>query len=165
MKKIAILAVTVLMVACLSGSAFAGNFWDGWKKGIAKGIMPPCGTNVLALGADKILQETVNTYCALEPGKYQSYINPKVMSIYKANGTEYPNGRTAVLVFPDIGVVFTTDHKDGQPVYDVLTIKDEKSIASTEAEHPLNKETCATCHITFDNVCVDRGFTCGNREM
>jgi len=116
---------------------------------------------VLALGGDDILQATVDIYCGVKPGSYVSFINPAAMDVYNARGSEYPDGPTGVLVFEDIGVVFTTDHKGGEPIYDVRKIADNTSVASSEAGHPLNPETCATCHAGFDGVC--KGFVCGNR--
>jgi len=62
-----------------------------------------------------------------------------------------------------IGAAFTTDHKDGQPIYDVVAIKDGKSIASKEAGHPLNPATCAKCHVGFNDICKKLGYLCGNR--
>lgn len=141
-----------------------GMFWEKWPKGKAKGLVPPCGVNVLPLGGDDILQATVDTYCAVKPGKYTSYINPAVMKIYNERGAKYPDGKTAVLEFKEIGVAFTTDHKGGQPVYDVVTLKDGKSAASKDKGHPLNPETCATCHASFKGACSNNGFVCGNRN-
>ena len=137
-------------------------YWDKWDKGTAKGFVPPCGTNVLPLGGDDILQATVDTYCAVKPGKYTSYINPAAMKVYKAKGNKYPDGKTGVLEFKEIGVAFTTDHKNGLPIYDVVSLKDGKSVASKDKGHPLNPETCASCHIGHKGVCV--GFVCGNRS-
>lgn len=157
--------LTALTLAVFTaGTSHAGGalYWKDWPEGQAKGVMPPCGTNVLALGGDDILQATVETYCAVKPGQYVSYINPKVMDIYKKRGKAYPDGKTGVLQFADIGVAFTTDHKGGQPVYDVVSMKDGKSVASKEANHPLNPKTCEKCHATFNGVC--RGFVCGNRQ-
>jgi len=137
-------------------------YWDKWPKGTAKGFVPPCGTNVLPLGGDDILQATVDTYCAVKPGKYTSYINPAAMKVYKAKGNKYPDGKTGILEFKEIGVAFTTDHKGGVPIYDVISLKDGKSAASKDKGHPLNPETCASCHIGHKGVCV--GFVCGNRS-
>ncbi len=139
-------------------------YWDKWAKGKAKGFVPPCGTNVLPLGGDDILQATVDTYCAVKPGKYISYVNPAVMKVYSARGNKYPDGKTAVLEFKEIGVAFTTDHLGGKPVYDVVSLKDGKSVASKDKGHPLNPEVCAACHIGFKGVCSSIGFTCGNRS-
>lgn len=145
------------------GSAAKGMYWEKWEKGTAQGIVPPCGTNVLPLGGDDILQATVDTYCAVKPGKYQSFISPAAMKVYKAKGNKYADGQVAVLQFKEIGVAFTTDIKGGKPIYDVVSLKDGKSIASKEANHPLNPAVCEKCHASFKNACVDRGYTCGNR--
>lgn len=156
--------VTFALVALLVGfssAASAGNYWSGWESGRAQGPMPDCGVNVLPLGGDDILQATVDLYCGLKPGAYESYVNPAAMKSYKIRSKRYPDGRTAVLVFKKIGAFFVTDHKNGKPVYDVLTIADEKSIASNEPGHPLNPQTCAKCHASFDGAC--RGGVCGNR--
>ncbi|OHC62024.1 MAG: hypothetical protein A2045_05725 [Rhodocyclales bacterium GWA2_65_20] len=142
----------------------AGMYWGKWPKGKAKGFVPPCGTNVLPLGGDDILQATVDTYCAVKPGKYTSYINPAVMKTYNAKGAKYPDGKTGVLEFKEIGVAFTTDHKGGVPVYDVVSLKDGKSVASKDKGHPLNPEVCAACHIGHKGVCSSIGFVCGNRS-
>jgi hypothetical protein len=147
--------------AATKADAAMPMYWDKWDKGTAKGMVPPCGVNVLPLGGDDILQATVDTYCAVKPGKYVSYINPAVMKIYKAKGNKYPDGKTGVLEFKEIGVAFTTNHKDGLPIYDVIALKDGKSVASKEKGHPLNPQVCADCHIGFKGVCV--GFVCGNR--
>lgn len=146
-----------------SAVAAKGMYWEKWEKGTAQGIVPPCGTNVLPLGGDDILQATVDTYCAVKPGKYQSFINPAAMKVYKAKGNKYADGQIAVLQFKEIGVAFTTDIKGGKPSYDVVSLKDGKSIASKEANHPLNPAVCEKCHASFKNACVDRGYTCGNR--
>lgn len=143
------------------GDAAMAMYWDKWDKGTAKGMVPPCGVNVLPLGGDDILQATVDTYCAVKPGKYVSYINPAAMKVYKARGSKYPDGKTGVLEFKEIGVAFTTDHKDGLPIYDVIALKDGKPAASKEKGHPLNPQVCADCHIGFKGVCT--GFVCGNR--
>ena len=144
--------------------AAKGMYWEKWSKGVAKGLMPPCGVNVLPLGGDDILQATVDIYCAVKPGKYMSFINPAAMKVYKAKGNKYPDGKLAILQFKEIGVAFSTDIKDGKPVYDVLSIKDGKSVASKDAGHPLNPAVCEKCHASFKNTCVDRGYTCGNRN-
>ena len=83
------------------------------------------------------------------------------MDIYKKRGNKYPDGKTGILEFKEIGVAFTTDHKNGMPIYDVVSLKDGKSVASKEKGHPLNPEVCANCHASFKQVCV--GFVCGNR--
>lgn len=165
MKKILLGGVfAAFVIGVLASSALAGGnlYWKGWPEGHAKGVVPPCGTNVLALGGDDILQATVETYCAVKPGQYVSYINPKAMDVYKKKGKKYPDGKTGILEFPDIGVAFTTDIKDGKPVYDVLSLKDGASIASKEPNHPLNPAVCEKCHASFKGVC--RGFVCGNRN-
>lgn len=137
------------------------NYWADWKDGKAQGPMPDCGVNVLALGGDDILQATVDLYCGVKPGSYTSKVNPAAWDCYEDQCDTYPDGKTAVLIFETIGVAFTTDHKDGQPIYDVLVMKTEQSAASNEPGHPLNPKVCAKCHAEFDGVCV--GFTCGNR--
>ncbi|VAX23530.1 hypothetical protein MNBD_NITROSPINAE01-1897 [hydrothermal vent metagenome] len=163
MRKSLWAVAVCLAVFAFAGDSFAGNYWDNWTKGKAQGPMPDCGVNVLPLGGDQILQDTVDIYCGVKPGSYKSWINPKVMKIYKRKGKHYPDGKTGVLVFKTIGVVFTTDHKDGQPIYDVLTIADEKSVASSEPNHPLNPNTCKVCHETHGGTC--KGFVCGNRLL
>lgn len=184
MKKIfstALAAIMVLAVAASPGfaaekakakakaaapAAAAGpaNYWDGWTKTISLDMFPDCGVNVLGAGGDDILQQTVDTYCAVKPGGYIGYVNPKVMDIYKKKGNKYPDGKLSVLVFKKIGATFTTDIVNGQPVYDVVAIADGKSIASKDKGHPLNPETCATCHLTAQKgVCKNLGFVCGNR--
>ncbi|MBI5286708.1 MAG: hypothetical protein HY878_03855 [Deltaproteobacteria bacterium] len=154
----------ILILGFLAGNGLAGEvrYWEKWERGKATGIVPPCGINVLPLGGDDILQATVDTYCGINPGTYKSYINPVVMKVYKEVGSKYPDGKTAVLVFKEIGATFTTDHKGGKPIYDVISIKDGKSIASKEKGHPLNPETCANCHGGFKGVCA--GYICGNRH-
>lgn len=139
------------------------NYWDKWTKTISLDIFPDCGINVLGAGGDDILQKTVDTYCGVKPGGYVGYVNPKAIDVYKKKGSKYPDGKTAVLVFKKIGVAFTTDHKGGQPIYDVVSIKDGKSVASKEAGNPLNPETCANCHKSFNDVCKKLGYLCGNR--
>jgi hypothetical protein len=157
-----VLAVAVLITGVMIGSSFAaGNYWDKWQKTIRLDIFPECGVNVRGVGGDDILQATVDTYCGVKPGGYQGYVNPKVMDIYKKKGKKYPDGKVAVLEFKKIDAAFTTDIKDGKPVYDVVSIKDGKSIASKEPGHPLNPETCAKCHAGFNGIC--KGFVCGNR--
>lgn len=160
-KLLAAFILAAAAVAVMGGAAQAGNYWDGWKPGKAKGPMPPCNVNVIALGGDDILQATVDTYCGIKPGNYVSYINPAAWDVYTKKGAKYPDGQTGVLVFKDIDAVFTTDHKGGQPVYDAKKISTGQSIASKEAGHPLNPQTCAKCHATFNGVC--KGFVCGNR--
>ncbi len=182
MKKVLFGILAIVMVLGITGNTIAaekkaaapaeedqfapakGMYWAKWEKGTAKGIVPPCGVNVLPLGGDDILQATVDTYCAVKPGKYQSFINPAAMKVYKAKGDKYADGQIAILQFKEIGVAFSTDIKDGKPVYDVLSLKDGKSIASKEANHPLNPAVCEKCHAGFKNACVDRGYTCGNRN-
>lgn len=163
MKKVALLSFAVAFLAFTAEVAVAGNYWDNWPKGQAKGAVPPCGTQVVPLGFDDILQDTVDTYCALKPGLYTSYINPNAMNVYQTKGSNYPDGKTAILEFKDIGVAFATDFKNGKPVYDVIIIETGKSAASNEAEHPLNPATCAACHISYDNLCP--GWVCGKRDM
>ena len=141
--------------------AVAKNYWADWKKGKAQGPMPDCGVNVLALGGDDILQATVDIYCGVKPGSYTSKINPDAWDCYEDQCDSYPDGKTGVLIFEDIGVVFTTEMKGGMPIYDVLVIANEQSAASTDPGHPLNPKTCEKCHAEFDQVCV--GFVCGNR--
>lgn len=162
-KKAAKAPEKAAVAAPADDAAAAGMYWEKWEHGIAKGIVPPCGVNVLPLGGDDILQATVDTYCAVKPGKYVSFINPAAMKVYKAKGNKYADGKIAVLQFKEIGAAFTTDIVNGKPVYDVVALKDGKSIASHEANHPLNPAVCEKCHASFNNACVNRGFTCGNR--
>lgn len=155
------LFAALILLFSFNTATAGGPYWSDWPEGTAKGIVPPCGTNVLALGGDDVLQATVDTYCAVEPGSYTSYINPKVMDHYKARSTSYPDGRVGILEFKDIGVAFTTDMKNGSPIYGVVSLKDGSSVASPAAGHPLNPQVCAKCHASFDGVC--KGFVCGNR--
>src|SRR3989304_6580977 len=169
MKKILLgVLAGVMILAFTAVSSFAeGNYWDGWKKTTPLNTLdmfPDCGINVLGAGGDDILQATVDIYCGVKPGGYVGYVNPKVIDIYKKKGKIYPEGKTAVLVFKKIGAAFTTDHnKNGQPIYDVVAIKDGKSIASKEAGRPVNPATCAKCHETFNGICKKLGYLCGNR--
>lgn len=164
MKKSLLAALVGLMlIAGVSTNSFAGGkHWEGWQETISLPSFPGCGISVRGI-SDDILQATVDMYCGVDPGGYVGYVNPAVYDIYKARGNKYPDGRTAVLVFEKIGAAFTTDHKDGLPIYGVVAIADGSSVASDEPGHPLNPETCATCHISFDNTCVKRGYLCGNR--
>jgi hypothetical protein len=146
-----------------TGSFAAEPYWAKWTKTIFLDIFPECGINVRGAGGDDILQATVDLYCGVKPGGYVGYVNPKVIDLYKKKRANYPNGKTAVLVFQKIGVAFTTDHKDGKPIYDVVSIKDGTSAASKEAGHPLNPETCANCHAGYNNTCKKLGYLCGNR--
>jgi hypothetical protein len=139
-----------------------GSYWDKWPAGKAKGPMPECGVNVLPLGGDDILQATVDTYCKLKPGAYESYINPAVKADYDKRAKKYADGKGGILVFKAIGVGFTTDFAGGKIVYDVIGLKDAKSMASKDKGHPLNPETCATCHASFNDAC--KGGFCGNRH-
>lgn len=139
-----------------------GSYWDKWPAGKAKGPMPECGVNVLPLGGDDILQATVDTYCKLKPGAYESYISPTAKADYDKRAKKYADGKGGILVFKAIGAGFTTDFAGGKIVYDVIGLKDGKSIASKDKGHPLNPETCATCHAGFKGAC-EGGF-CGNRH-
>ncbi|MDP1742455.1 hypothetical protein [Polaromonas sp.] len=173
MKKIistALVAIMVLAVSATSGfaaekakAAAHANYWDGWTKVYSLDMFPECGVNVLGAGGDDILQETVDVYCGVKPGGYVAYINPKVMDIYKKKGKKYPDGKLGVLVFEKIGAVFTSEIKDGKPIFDVVAIADGKSIASKEKGHPLNPQVCSDCHHTAqDGVCKKHGFVCGD---
>jgi hypothetical protein len=140
------------------------NYWSDWEKTVRLGSFPGCGVDPRGVTPDDILADTVRLYCGVARGSsYQGYVNPDVYHIYQAKGRDYPDGRTAVLEFPKLGVAFTTDHKDGQPIYDVLLMETEESVASDEPGDPLNPATCAKCHAGYDNACVNRGFLCGNR--
>jgi len=163
MKKLfgAVISMAIVLSVMIGISFAESTYWEKWQKTISLDIFPECGVNVRGAGGDDILQATVDTYCGIKPGGYVGYVNPKVMDIYKKRGKNYPDGKTAVLVFKKIGVAFTTDHKDGKPIYDVISIADGKSIASREPGHPLNPDTCAKCHAGFKGVC--RGYVCGNR--
>ncbi|MDH5541593.1 MAG: hypothetical protein OEY64_01380 [Nitrospinota bacterium] len=176
--SIAVVALLTLSVACTKGGGDKGGsaeapkakpigpveYWKDWEKGVV-GQFPNCGTNVLQLGLDQILQDTVDTYCALDPGHYKSLINPAVKDIYDNKGTDYPDGRTAILLLPKLGVAFTTDHKDGKPIFNAILMADSTPINSAEEGHPLNPKTCANCHYGYDGLCENRGFTCGNRSL
>ncbi len=140
------------------------NYWADWEKTVRLGSFPGCGVDPRGVTPDRILADTVRMYCGVAQGSsYQGFVNPAVFDIYQAKGRDYPDGRTAVLQLTQLGVAFTTDHKDGQPIYDVLLMETEQSIASDEPGHPLNPETCATCHAGYNNACVNRGYLCGNR--
>ncbi len=140
------------------------NYWADWEQTVSLPNFPGCGVDPRGITPDQILADTVRIYCGIARGSsYQGYVNPDVYSIYQAKGRDYPDGRTAILEFPEIGVAFTTDHKDGQPIYDVILMETEESIASDEDRHPLNPQTCATCHASYNNACVRRGYLCGNR--
>ncbi len=144
--------------------AAAKNYWDGWPVINKLGIFPECGVNVLAVG-DDVLQATVDTYCGVKPGGYEVYLNPAVMDKYKKfkRGTDkYPDGKLAVIVFK-AGIAFTTDIKDGKPIMDAISLKDGASIASKDAGHPLNPQTCFNCHETVQGgVCKKQGYLCAD---
>jgi len=161
MRKFFIYSLFAVVFLGLTGASQADEFWKKWPAGKAKGPMPPCGVNVIALGGDDILQATVDIYCGVKPGNYKSFINPKAFATYKVRGSKYPDGIVGVLVFKQIDAVFTTEIKGGKPIYDVLQISTGKSIASSDAGHPLNPATCEKCHASFEGVC--KGFVCGNR--
>ncbi|MDH4099579.1 MAG: hypothetical protein OEV28_03260 [Nitrospirota bacterium] len=167
MKKfLGMIALVAVVMFSFAGSSFAwDSYWskEKWPEGKANGVVPPCGVNVLPLGGDDILQATVDTYCGLNPGKYRSFINPAVKKIYDSNGTKYPDGITAILELKDIKAAFVTSHKGGKPVYDAISLETGKSIASKDKGHPLNPETCANCHASYNKACIKRGYTCGNR--
>lgn len=175
MKNILFVIMALVLAFAGSNRAFAADkkatsappsaapmYWDKWEHGMADGVIPPCGVDETQPGRDDILEATIETYCALKPGKYLSYISPAAMKVYKSRGTAYPDGKTAVLVFREIGIAFSTDHKDGKPVYDVLSLTDGGSVASKIPGHPLNPALCARCHIGFKGIC--KGFVCGNRN-
>jgi len=161
MRKVLFVSLFTFVFMGLAATGNAAEFWKGWPAGKAKGPMPDCGVNVIALGGDDILQATVDIYCGVKPGNYVSFINPAAKKIYDAKGTSYPDGETGVLVFTKIDAVFVTTHKGGKPIYDVRSISTGKSIASKDAGHPLNPDTCAKCHASFNQTC--KGFVCGNR--
>ncbi|MFQ5432828.1 MAG: hypothetical protein ACE5EN_10030 [Nitrospinota bacterium] len=139
----------------------AVGFWKEWKIG-TKGQFPPCGTNVMALGLDQVLQDTVDAYCGLEPGHYKTYINPAARSAYDEKADTYPDGLTAILTLPKLGVGFVTFHKDGKAYMDAITLADSMSIASSEPGHPLNPQFCINCHTQYLDMC--KGWVCGNRN-
>ncbi len=163
-----VLAVAFTVSACSKAAPPAAKkgiaaveFWKDWPVG-TKGQFPPCGTNVIALGLDQNLQDTVDAYCSLDPGHYETHINPAVKSIYDAKGSEYPDGMTAILLLPKLGVGFTTAHKEGKPYMDVITLADSVSIANTEPGNGLNPQFCMHCHTTYLEDC--KGYICGNRN-
>ncbi|MDH5637665.1 MAG: hypothetical protein OEZ04_04180 [Nitrospinota bacterium] len=161
MRKVLFYTLFAVMFIGFTGVGSANEFWAKWPAGKAKGPMPPCGVNVIALGGDDILQATVDIYCGVNPGNYKSYIHPKAYATYKVKGGKYPEGMLGVLVFKKIDAVFTTEIKNGKPIYDVLQISTGKSIAASDAGHPLNPKTCEKCHASFEGVC--KGYACGNR--
>ncbi len=166
MKKLLLAALTGMMMLALAPatSLASDNYWSDWEKTVRLGSFPGCGVDPRGVTPDRILADTVRIYCSVASGSsYQGYVNPAVYDIYQAKGTDYPDGRTAILELTDIGVAFTTDHQGGEPIYDVLLMETEESIASDEDGHPLNPETCASCHAGYNNACVNRGYLCGNR--
>lgn len=183
MKKIFVTAVAAITMVLAAGPGFAAekkatapaakeapaaaakNYWDGWPVINKLEIFPECGVNVLGVGGDDVLQATVDTYCGVKPGGYTVYLNPKLQDQYKKfkRGTDkYPDGKLAVIVFK-AGIAFTTDIKDGKPIMDAISLKDGQSIASKDKGHPLNPETCFSCHETVQKgVCKKQGYLCAD---
>jgi hypothetical protein len=152
-------AMFVLGNAPVSGAAEV-VYWKDWTVA-TKGVIPECGTDVVALGADDIFKALTDTYCKLKLGNYVTYINPTANAAYKARSAKYPDDRTAVMVFEKAGIGLTVDHKMGRIDFGVIDLKDGKSKASKDQGHPLNLTTCAMCHVSFNDACVSG--MCGNR--
>lgn len=152
-------AMFVFANASVSRAAEA-NYWKEWTV-VTKGIIPDCATDVVGLGADDIFKSLTETYCKLNLGSYTTYLNPAANAVYKARSTKYPDGRTAIMVFEKAGIGLTTDHKLGRIDFGVIDLKDGKSKASKEQGHPFNLQTCAMCHVSFNDACVSG--ICGNR--
>ncbi len=143
-----------------SVSAAAGaTYWKEWTVA-TKGSIPACGTDVLGLGGDDILKSMADTYCKMNLGEYSIYVNPAAMTVYKARGTKYPEGKTAAMVFEKPGLVLTVDHKSGRIEFGAIDLAGKSKLVK-EQGHPLNEMTCKACHVEFSDACVSG--VCGNR--
>jgi len=136
-----------------------GNTLADYKENLkdmvlVKESMIPGKDVVLPKDTSLFVQQTVSMYNWINDGKgtkLNIYIPKDKVELYKTHGP-YPDGLTAIAIYEDQGIVFVTEHFQGEPMYGTFD-REGHDISHT---HPsLNVETCYSCHENYADICIN----------
>lgn len=121
---------------------------------LVKESMIPGKDVILPKGTPLFLQETVSMYNWINNGKgtkLNIYVPKDKVELYKTHGP-FPDGLTAIAIYEDQGIVFVTEHYEGEPIYGTFD-REGNDISMT---HPsLNVKTCYKCHEGYSDICIN----------
>jgi hypothetical protein len=121
---------------------------------LVKESMIPGKDVVLPKDTPLFLQQTVSMYNWINNGKgtkLNIYVPKDKVELYKNHGP-YPNGLTAIAIYEDQGIVFVTEHYEGEAIYGTYD-REGNDISQT---HPsLNVGTCYKCHEGYSDICIN----------
>jgi hypothetical protein len=148
----------LILILGLSSILFAGSLADHIKNlknmVLVKESMIPGKDVVLPKETPLFVQQTVSMYNWINDGKgtkLNIYVPKDKVELYKTHGP-YPDGLTAIAIYEDQGIVFVTEHYEGEPIYGTFD-RDGNDISKS---HPsLNVATCYKCHEDYADICVN----------
>jgi hypothetical protein len=148
----------LILILGLSSILFAGSLADHIKNlknmVLVKESMIPGKDVVLPKETPLFVQQTVSMYNWINDGKgtkLNIYVPKDKVELYKIHGP-YPDGLTAIAIYEDQGIVFVTEHYEGEPIYGTFD-RDGNDISKS---HPsLNVATCYKCHEDYADICVN----------
>nr|WP_225874929.1 hypothetical protein [Vibrio atypicus] len=126
--------------------------WQDWP--VVKESMNLPADTVLPEDASLFIQESVSAYSWINNGEGSPLtirVNPKKLTQYENHGP-YSDGPTAVAISEVQGIVWVTEHVDGEAIYGSYN-RQGQDISST---HPtLQPSFCQRCHTTYKDICVN----------
>jgi len=150
--------IKILFILSVSTILFAGSLADYIKNlkemVLVKESMIPGKDVVLPKDTPLFVQETVSMYNWINNGKgtkLNIYVPKDKVELYKTHGP-YPDGLTAIAIYEDQGIIFVTEHYEGEPIYGTFD-RDGNDISKS---HPsLNVATCYKCHEGYADICIN----------
>ena len=148
----------LLLIIGLSSMLSANSLADYIKNlkdmVLVKESMIPGKEVVLPKETPLFVQQTVSMYNWINDGKgtkLNIYVPKDKVELYKTHGP-YPDGLTAIAIYEDQGIVFVTEHYEGEPIYRTFD-RDGNDISKS---HPsLNVATCYKCHEDYADICIN----------
>ncbi|MFT5660906.1 MAG: hypothetical protein ACI9TV_001550 [Sulfurimonas sp.] len=149
----------ILVLVCgLSSMLLSNSLADHLKelKGmvLVKESMIPGKDVVLPKETPLFVQQTVSMYNWINDGKgtkLNIYVPKEKVELYKTHGP-YPDGLTAIAIYEDQGIVFVTEHFEGEPMYGTF---DREGNDISKSHPSLNVATCYKCHEDYADICVN----------
>ncbi len=138
----------------LMGNTLADYIKDLKDMVLVKESMIPGKDVVLPKETSLFIQQTVSMYNWINNGKgtkLNIYVPKDKVELYKTHGP-YPDGLTAIAIYEDQGIVFVTEHFQGEPIYGTF---DRKGNDISHTHPSLNVETCYKCHEGYADICIN----------
>ena len=146
-----ILLLSILLSDSYSLAHYIKNLKD---MVLVKESMIPGKDVILPKDTPLFVQQTVSMYNWINNGKgtkLNIYVPKDKVELYKTHGP-YPDGLTAIAIYEDQGIVFVTEHYEGEPIYGTYD-RDGNDISEM---HPsLNVSTCYSCHEGYADICIN----------